>query len=100
MALPISIKQLLEGNIVEWERLDFDEPVNDHVNDQGEETIPNKVPNKIPNKLKENPAISLDQMTMKVKVSKSTIQRDIKAMSHIVKRVGSDKTGHWEIITQ
>ena len=25
MALPISIKQLLEGNIVEWERLDFKE---------------------------------------------------------------------------
>ena len=50
------------------------------------------------NLIKDNPAISLEQMTKKAKVSMSTIRRDIKAMCHIVKRVGGDKGGHWEII--
>lgn len=51
----------------------------------------------IHNIIKENPTISLAQMSKKVKVSMSTIRRDIKAMSHIVKRIGGDKGGHWEI---
>lgn len=50
------------------------------------------------NLIKDNPTISLEQMTKKVKVSMSTIRRDIKAMCHIVKRVGGDKGGHWEIV--
>ena len=50
------------------------------------------------NLIKDNPAISLEQMTKKAKASMSTIRRDIKAMCHIVKRVGGDKGGHWEII--
>lgn len=50
------------------------------------------------NLIKDNPAISLEQMTKKAKVSMSTIRRDIKAMCHIVKRIGGDKGGHWEII--
>ena len=50
------------------------------------------------NLIKDNPTISLEQMTKKVKVSMSTIRRDIKAMYHIVKRVGGDKGGHWEIV--
>lgn len=51
----------------------------------------------IHNIIKENPTISLAQMSKKVKVSMSTIRRDIKAMPHIVKRIGGDKGGHWEI---
>lgn len=39
-------------------------------------------------------------MNKKMKVSKSTIQRDLAKMNGIVKRVGGDKGGHWEIIKQ
>lgn len=50
--------------------------------------------------IEENPYISIAQMNKKMKVSKSTIQRDIAKMNGIVKRVGGDKGGHWEIIKQ
>lgn len=50
------------------------------------------------NLIKDNSAILLEQMTKKAKASMSTIRRDIKAMCHIVKRVGGDKGGHWEVI--
>ena len=37
-------------------------------------------------------------MSLKTGVTIKTIQRDLKAMNHIVKRVGGDNGGHWEII--
>ena len=37
-------------------------------------------------------------MSQKIGVTIKTIQRDLKAMNNIVKRVGGDKGGHWEII--
>lgn len=44
------------------------------------------------------PTISLEQMSKKIMRSVSTIRRDLKAMNHIVHRVGGDNGGHWEII--
>ena len=50
------------------------------------------------NLIKENSTISQEQMSLKTGVTIKTIQRDLKAMNHIVKRVGGDNGGHWEII--
>lgn len=74
--------------------------VNDYVNDHvsGYDKLTERQKNII-KLLTEDNTISLDKMTMKIGVSKSTIQRDIAAMKHIVKHVGADKDGHWEILT-
>lgn len=42
--------------------------------------------------------ISRDQMSQKTGVTIKTFQRDLNTMKHIVKRVGGDNGGHWEII--
>lgn len=49
------------------------------------------------NLIKENSTISQEQMSLKTGVTIKTIQRDLKAMNHIVQRVGGDNGGHWEI---
>ena len=48
--------------------------------------------------IKFNDVITLAQMSTIVGVSKKTIQRDIALMHNIVKRVGGEKNGHWEIV--
>ena len=48
--------------------------------------------------IKSNDVITLAQMSTIVGVSKKTIQRDIALMHNIVKRVGGEKNGHWEIV--
>lgn len=50
------------------------------------------------NLIKGNSTISQEQMSLKTGVTIKTIQRDLKAMNHIVQRVGGDNGGHWEII--
>lgn len=50
------------------------------------------------NLIKENPTISQEQMSKNIGVTIKTVQRDLKAMNHIVQRVGGDNGGHWEII--
>ena len=37
-------------------------------------------------------------MAQKLNVSLMTIRRDIEKMAHVVRHVGPDKGGHWEII--
>ena len=71
-----------------------DDHVNDHVN--GYDKLTERQRNIVKLIIEDN-TISLDKMTMKIGVSKSTIQRDITAMKHIVRHVGADKDGHWEI---
>lgn len=68
---------------------------NDHVNEYKE--LSERQSNIIKLIIEDN-TISLDKMTMRIGVSKSTIQRDIAAMKHIVKHVGADKQGHWELM--
>jgi len=56
--------------------------------------------NRIINVMQEKPNVTTDQLAVLLSVSKRTLEREIKAMkeSNIIKRVGSDKTGYWEII--
>ena len=48
--------------------------------------------------VKESPFVTTGIMADKLNVSVMTIRRDIEKMSHIIRRVGPDKGGHWEII--
>ena len=55
---------------------------------------------KILRALKENPYITAEQIAEIIGVSKPTVERELKSMkqNNIIKRVGSPKTGNWEII--
>ena len=46
----------------------------------------------------QNPFATTTLMAQKLGVSIMTIRRDIEKMSHVVRHVGPDKGGHWEII--
>lgn len=77
----------------------WDSQENEQENEQEGNTIELSVRQRIIISLiEENPCISIAQMNKKMKVSKSTIQRDLAKMNGLVKRVGGDKGGHWEIV--
>jgi len=46
------------------------------------------------------PFTTTSLMAQKLGVSIMTIRRDIEKMSHVIRHVGPDKGGHWEIITE
>ena len=50
--------------------------------------------------LKENPSITQKDISDKTKLSEQHIRRIIKSLKdkNIIKRIGSAKTGHWEVI--
>lgn len=50
--------------------------------------------------IRENPNITLDELSMAICKSRRTVARQVKQLQEdgIIRRVGSDKTGHWEII--
>ena len=74
-----------------------DEVVNEVVNEAVNEVVNRQ--NKIINAMKAKPEITIKQLIEQLGISKATIERDIKAMRDTkIKRVGPDKTGHWEVI--
>jgi predicted HTH transcriptional regulator len=68
------------------------DPVNDPVNDS--------IKSKILQQLKQNPKANYRELADKTGYSTATIKRHIQVLKKmgIIERVGSDKTGHWEII--
>lgn len=79
------------------------------LNEQAEE-IPNKLPNKLPSKLSEsikrtlkaimeNPSVTIEQLVAILSLSDRTIKNHISILKkeNIIVRVGSKKTGYWEI---
>jgi len=50
--------------------------------------------------VKENPYITKQQMIEKTNLSRATITRYIKKLKeqNLLKRIGSDKTGYWEVL--
>lgn len=50
--------------------------------------------------LKTNSESTIDEIVTSISVSRETVKRSLKTLSEkgLIKRVGSDKTGHWEII--
>ena len=50
--------------------------------------------------IKENPIITLDELAEAIGKSRRTVARQIKQLQEdgVIRRVGSDKTGYWEVI--
>lgn len=51
--------------------------------------------------IKENPKITLDELAEAIGKSRRTVARQIKQIrkeDRVIRRVGSDKTGYWEVI--
>lgn len=69
------------------------EPINDTVNDTVKTILA---------LIEQNPSITYEEMTEKTGKSRRTISRIITEMKekNIIARVGSDKTGYWEIVKQ
>ena len=57
--------------------------------------------NKILSEIKSNPAITYRELALNVSKSEETIRRGVKFLvsNKLIKRVGSDKSGHLEIIS-
>jgi len=52
------------------------------------------------NLIRVNPSISYDELAMLTQKDRSTVMRNIRKLKDIgiLKRVGSKKTGHWEVL--
>ena len=72
---------------------------NDSVNDSVNESV-NKNELKVYELLKKNPSYTREDIKSIIGVSVSTVDRALRGLNNKgkIKRVGSDKTGHWEII--
>jgi Fic family protein len=62
--------------------------------------IKDDVKQEIVSKLKENPALSAEELAVLLKLSKRTIERHIKDLreSGVLTRVGAKKSGYWQIV--
>ena len=80
-----------------------DDPLNDPLNDPLYDPLYDPLNNrveKIKSLIKENKYITREEMAQKCNVSLETIKRDISKMqdAKVIQRIGSRKTGHWQII--
>ena len=78
-------------------KLKLDDPVNDPLNDPVNDPL-----NQIIELLREDKKLSYDDLSYKLKKSKATVKRHIQKLKtlNLIKRVGSDKSGYWEIINR
>mgnify|MGYP005843571787 CR=1 FL=1 len=89
--IPPKIEELPKGFRVTLFKEKLNDPINDPINKR-EQLILQLIRN--------NKFITRDEMAEKCKVSVETIKRDISKMqnANLIKRVGSRKTGHWQIL--
>ena len=70
----------------------------------GFEIVSNKVSNKTENKIlelmRDNPNITIQQIMVKTTLSEPGVKKNLKQLKDkkIIKRIGSNKTGYWEVI--
>ena len=74
----------------------------------GFEIVSNKVSNKVTNKtenkilelMRDNPNITIQQIMVKTTLSEPGVKKNLKQLKDkkIIKRIGSNKTGYWEVI--
>lgn len=84
----------------------FVEPVNDLVNKQndpvkaGNDLVNDPVKANILQQLQQNPNANYAELAEKTGYSAATIKRHIQELKKLglIKRIGSDKTGHWKIV--
>ena len=89
--VPIGARNVVNGTVNEPVSETHD-PVNELVNEP-------VTPDKLLSLISINPQIKYDELANQIGVSRSTIKREIKKLRerNIIKRVGSDKTGYWEV---
>ena len=78
-------------------RMDTSDTVNGTVNDV---VLPFSLANRIVEAINANCRITYDALAVITGASRRTISREIKMLSQrgVIRRIGSDKTGHWEVI--
>jgi ATP-dependent DNA helicase RecG len=59
-----------------------------------------KISEKILGLLKESPELTIGELSENIDVTSRTIERNIKKLQEdgFLKRIGSDKSGHWEVL--
>ncbi|OZG59679.1 ATPase AAA [Bifidobacterium myosotis] len=74
-----------------------DEQINEQINASGEQI--NDRQTTVLDVIRSNPNITYDELSRAVGVSSSTVRRDVDALvaDGLLKRIGSRKTGHWEV---
>ncbi len=77
-------------------------PVNDTVNDTVNGTVNDTVNDRqynLINLIKENGSITINDLSAKLNITRSTVIRDLKKLRelNIIQRIGSDKTGYWVV---
>ncbi|GHU30063.1 hypothetical protein AGMMS50256_16240 [Betaproteobacteria bacterium] len=67
---------------------------------EGEHVPVNSLPQRILILLRANPQATAQKMALALGVTDKTIKRHLKTLREqgILKRIGSDKTGHWEVV--
>lgn len=80
-------------------RMDTSGTVNGTVNDA---LLPSNLANIIVEAINANCRITYDALAVITGASRRTVSREIKMLTQrgVIKRIGSDKTGHWEVIGQ
>lgn len=73
--------------------------IRDNVSDTVNDTV-NKVSDDILRVLRSSPRATAQKIALMLGVSESTIKRHLKALREggQVRRIGSDKSGHWEVV--
>ena len=66
-----------------------------------QQKTPQKTPQKILSAIRENPCVGTQDIADRIGVERSTVARAIAKMkaSGILRRVGPDKGGHWEVLS-
>ncbi|MBP5175166.1 MAG: Lrp/AsnC family transcriptional regulator [Treponema sp.] len=61
----------------------------------------NKTQAELINLLKENPSYTYDDLAEKISRTRETVRVNLRKLEGlgIIKRIGADKNGHWEIVT-
>jgi len=80
------------------EGFEVDEIVNEPVNEIVNEPVNRQTI--IMAALKENPKLTIKQIAEKTGITLATVKREIKSLkqNEAIKRIGSDKTGYWEVV--
>ena len=76
---------------------DKNEPVNEPVNETVKLT---RAAQRVLEKLKNKPDMTIDEITKELGIARETVKRALKTLreKEIIRRVGSDKTGYYEVL--
>ena len=94
----VNESERVAGTVVKTD-VDASDTVNDIVKDV---VLPFNLANRIVEAINANCRVTYDALVGITGASRRTISREIKMLSQqgVIRRIGSDKTGHWEVIEQ